>query len=280
MLNQASFKIFKKLSLYLLLVAIVTVLLSPLLLIFFTSIKDQSQIYDLNSSIFPKSIDFSNYLKAFQEIDFPNAIKNTLYICFFNVMGVILASSLAAYAFAVLKWWGRDFFFVITIATMMLPEMSILVPQFLLFKEIGIYSGFLPLIVPYFFGLPYYIFLFRQFFLSIPSALADSARVDGASELKIWADIYMPLSKPIITVVALFQFLISWNDLLKPSIFLIDEEKYTLSLALQQYLSRLGGADWGTLMSAAVIMVIPILIIFFFTQKTLIRGITVTGMKD
>ena len=265
---------------YFLLFVISLILISPLLLIVLTSLKTQEQIYNSSSSILPSPLNFQNYIVAFREINFLQAFTNTIYIAVFNIVGVVIASSLAAYSFAVLRWKRRDFFFTLTLATMMLPEMSVLVPQFLLYKFLGIYSGFLPLIVPYFFGLPYYIFLFRQFFLSIPSALADSARIDGASELEIWWKIYMPVSKPIIMVAALFQFLISWNDLLKPSIFLIDESKFTLSLSLQQYLSRLGGADWGTLMAAAVIMLAPILLIFFFTQKTLIRGITVTGMKD
>ena len=256
------------------------ILITPLIVIFLTSLKTQSQIYDPNAGFLPSKLNFENYIKAFYEIDFLRAFVNTISIAFFNIITVTFSSALAAYAFAVLPWSGRDIFFTISLATMMLPEMCLMVPQFLLFKFLGISSGFLPLIVPYYFGLPYYIFLFRQFFLSIPSALADSARIDGASELSIWWRIYLPLSKPIITIVALFQFLLSWNDLLKPSIFLVNEENYTLSLALQQYLSRLGGADWGTLMAASLIMVIPIIIVFLFTQRTLIAGITVSGMKD
>jgi multiple sugar transport system permease protein len=265
---------------YFLLLVISGVLITPLVLIILTSLKEQAQIYSSTANLFPNPITFKNFITAFEAIEFIKAFKNTFYIAFFNIFGVVIASSLAAYAFSVLEWKGRDIFFSITLGTMMLPEMTLLIPQFLLFKETGLYGGFLPLIIPYFFGLPYYIFLFRQFFLSIPKTLRDSAKIDGASEFTIWLDIYMALSKPIIMIVVLFQFLISWNDLLKPSIFLISEKNYTLSLALQQYLSRLGGAEWGPLMAGAIIMVLPILIIFFFSQKTLIKGITVSGLKD
>jgi multiple sugar transport system permease protein len=265
---------------YFLLLLISGVLITPLALIILTSLKEQAQIYSNTASLFPNPLTFKNFITAFEAIEFLKAFKNTFYIAFFNIFGVVIASSLAAYAFSVLEWKGRDIFFSITLGTMMVPEMTLLIPQFLLFKETGLYGGFLPLIIPYFFGLPYYIFLFRQFFLSIPKTLRDSAKIDGASEFTIWLDIYMALSKPIIMIVILFQFLISWNDLLKPSIFLISEKNYTLSLALQQYLSRLGGAEWGPLMAGAIIMVLPILIIFFFSQKTLIKGITISGLKD
>jgi multiple sugar transport system permease protein len=265
---------------YFLLLVISGVLITPLALIILTSLKEQAQIYSSTASLLPDPLTFKNFITAFEAIEFLKAFKNTFYIAFFNIFGVVIASSLAAYAFSVLEWKGRDIFFSITLGTMMLPEMTLLIPQFLLFKGTGLYGGFLPLIIPYFFGLPYYIFLFRQFFLSIPKTLRDSAKIDGASEFTIWLDIYMALSKPIIMIVILFQFLISWNDLLKPSIFLISEKNYTLSLALQQYLSRLGGAEWGPLMAGAIIMVLPILVIFFFSQKTLIKGITISGLKD
>ncbi len=265
---------------YFLLIFISVLLVTPLSLILLTSLKTQSQIYSESASILPNPLSINNYLEAFTAIEFFKAFKNTFYIAFFNIFGVLIASSLAAYAFSVLRWPGKNIFFAITLATMMLPEMTILVPQFLLFKRLGLYGGFLPLIIPYFFGLPYYIFLFKQFFSNIPAALRDSAKIDGADELTIWWDIYMAASKPVIMIVVLFQFLISWNDLLKPSIFLVSEKDYTLSLALQQYLSRLGGAEWGPLKAGALIMVIPVIIIFLISEKTLIKGITISGLKD
>lgn len=274
----------KKLFTQLLLIVLSAVSLLPILGMLSTSLKSSAQIYSGNFNFLPNPIIWSqalsNYVEAITKIDFLTCFTNTLYIAFFNVIGVIIASSLAAYAFSALDWKWRESLFFITISTMMLPDMVLLVPQFLLFKYLGWYGTVLPLIVPYLCGLPFYIFLLRQFFLTIPKDLADSARIDGASEFRIWLEIYLPLSKPAIMVVALFQFLISWNDLMKPSIYLIDESQYTLSLSLQQYQSRLGGAEWGPMMAASVIMVIPIIILFLFTQKSFVQGITMSGLKD
>lgn len=270
----------KHFPIHLLLVTVCCAFLLPFLGMLATSLKGSDQIYSLNFSFIPDPIVWRNYIEAVQKIDFFKCFTNTLYIAFFNVFGVIIASAMAAYAFSALKWKGREVFFFITIAVMMLPDMSLMVPQFLLFKSLGWYGTMLPLIVPFFCGLPFYIFLLRQFFLSIPKDLAESARLDGASEWQICWGIYMPLAKPALMVVALFQFLISWNDLMKPSIYLIDEAQYTLSLGLQQYQSRLGGAEWGPLMAASMIMIIPILILFFFTQRSFVKGIAMSGLKE
>lgn len=254
--------------------------LIPFLGLLSTSLKSSGEIYSGAFKFIPENFIWENYITAIKKIDFFKCFINTIYIAFFNVVGVIIGSSLAAYAFSALQWKYRDLFFMITIATMMLPDMALLVPQFLLFKQLGWYGTMLPLIVPYFCGLPFYIFLLRQFFLSIPKDLAEAARIDGASEFQIWWDIYMPLSKSAIMVIALFQFLISWNDLMKPSIYLIDEAQYTLSLGLQQYQSKLGGAEWGPLMAASAIMIVPIVLLFLLTQKSFIKGIAMSGLKE
>ena len=270
----------KKIIVHFLLIAISVILLSPVLAMLSMSMKTNHEIYHSSFSLLPESLHWQNFIEAFKKVDFLKASFNTLYIALFNVFGVLVASSLAAYAFSALEWKFRDSFFIITIAIMMLPDMVIMVPQFMLFKNLGWYGTLLPLIIPLFCGLPFYIFLLRQFFLSIPKDLADAARIDGASELKIWQEIYLPLSKPALMVVALFQFLISWNDLLKPSIFLIDEKQYTLSLALNQFQSKLGGVNWGTLMAASLIMIVPIVILFLFTQKYFVKGIAMSGLKE
>lgn len=262
------------------LIIICLIFLVPVLAVISTSLKSSAQIYSPEFSWIPDPISWSNFEQAVQRIDFLNCFLNTIYIAFFNIFGVVLASSLAAYAFSAMQWRWREPLFMLTLGTIMLPDMVLMVPQFLLFKELGWYGTMLPLIAPYFCGLPFYIFLLRQFFLSIPKDLADSARIDGADEFTIFREIYVPLAKPALMVVTLFQFMISWNDLLKPSIFLIDQDKYTLSLALQQFQSKLGGAEWGPLMGAVLIMVIPVLLLFFFTQKYFVRGIAMSGLKE
>jgi multiple sugar transport system permease protein len=262
----------------LILLAIIFIL--PIAMLVLSSFKTADQIYSPSFSFIPDPFTLNNFIDAFTKINFPQALINTLYLAFFNIFGVVIASSLAAYAFSALEWKARDLCFAITLATIMLPDIVLLIPQFLFFKSLGWYGSMLPLIIPYFCGLPFYIFLLRQFFINIPRDLADSARIDGASEFTIWKDIYLPLSKPALLIVGLFQFLITWNDLMKPSVYLINEHQYNLSLALHQFQSKLGGAQWGPLMAAVLIMLLPIVILFLFSQKYFVKGITLGGLKE
>lgn len=256
------------------------IFLIPLFWMVSTSLKTPEQIFADDIRWLPSPIAWSNYLKAIQQVDLLNALKNTLFISLLNVIGVLISSSLAAYAFAVLKWKFRDIFFYLTLATMMLPEMVTLIPQFIIFQKLGWYGTYLPLIAPYFCGNAFYIFLLRQFFMSIPKELYEAASMDGCSDFTIYRKIYLPLSIPALSVVALFQFLVSWNDLMKPSIYLIDQNQYTLSLALQQFKAQHGGTEWTLLMAATTLTVLPILLIFFLAQKTFIQGIKMTGIKE
>lgn len=252
----------------------------PLFWMVSTSLKTPQQIFSPQILWIPNPIAIDNYIKAFQYVDLLNAFKNTTFLCILNVLGVLFSSSLAAYAFSVPKWKFRDIFFYLTLATMMLPEMVTLVPQFILFQKLGFYGTFLPLIAPYLCGNAFYIFLLRQFFMTVPRDLHEASSIDGCSEFDIYRKIYMPLSVPALSVVALFQFLVTWNDLMKPSIYLIDQHQYTLSLALQQYKAQHGGTEWALLMATATILIFPIIIVFFFTQKTFVQGITMTGIKE
>lgn len=273
---QRLFKILK----HLVMLSLSVMFLIPLLWMISTSLKTPEQIFLSDIKWIPQPINWGNYLRAFQYVDLFNCFKNTLLLCVLNVGGVILASSLAAYAFSVLKWKFRDLFFYITLATMMLPEMVTLVPQFVLFQKLGWYGTYLPLIAPCLCGNAFYIFLLRQFFLTIPRELHEAASIDGCSEFTIYRKIYLLLSVPAISVVALFQFLFTWNDLMKPSIYLIDKNQYTLSLALQQYKAQHGGTEWAMLMAASTVIVLPIIIIFFLLQKTFVQGISMTGIKE
>lgn len=256
------------------------IFLIPLLWMLSTSLKSPEQIFLSNIKWIPNPFVPENYIKAFQYVDLLNAFKNTIFLCIVNVAGVLFSSSLAAYAFSVLKWKFRNIFFYLTLATMMLPEMVTLVPQFVLFQKLGWYGTFMPLIAPYLCGSAFYIFLLKQFFMTIPRDLHEASSIDGCSEFDIYRKIYLPLSVPALSVVALFQFLITWNDLMKPSIYLIDQNQYTLSLALQQYKAQHGGTEWALLMAGATIIVLPIVLMFFLTQKTFVEGITMTGIKE
>jgi multiple sugar transport system permease protein len=265
---------------FVLTLVLAVIFLLPLSMLVTSSFMNAEQIYSSHFSFIPKPFSLENFSAAFAKIDFFKALANTLYLAVFNIIGVVVASSLAAYAFSAMQWKGRDLFFAITLATIMLPDIVLLIPQFLFFKTLNLYGTLLPLILPYFCGLPFYIFLLRQFFIAIPKDLADSARIDGASEFTIYKEIYMKLSKPAILIVILFQFLLTWNDFMKPSIYLINEKQYTLSIALQQFQSKLGGAQWGPLMASVLLMIIPVVMLFLFTQKYFIKGIALQGLKE
>ena len=273
-------KLTVKLLQHFFLLSVSVLFMIPLFWIISTSLKTPEQIFSPDLKWIPHPIAWQNYLRAFQYVDLVNCFKNTLFLCFLNVIGVVISSSLAAYAFSVLRWRFRDILFYITLATMMLPEMVTLVPQFILFQKLGWYGTYLPLIVPNLCGSAFYIFLLRQFFLSVPRELHEAASLDGCSEFGIYRKIYLMLSIPALSVVALFQFLFTWNDLMKPSIYLIDQNQYTLSLALQQFKAQHGGTEWALLMASATIILLPIIAIFFLLQKTFVQGITMTGIKE
>lgn len=266
--------------LHLVLIGLSFLFLTPLFWMISTSLKTPDQIFLQSVKWIPDPIQFSNYIKAFEYVNLFSALKNTIFLSVLNVAGVLFSCSLAAYAFSVLRWKLRDLFFYITLGTMMLPEMVTLVPQFIVFQKLGWYGTYLPLIAPQFCGNAFYIFLLRQFFLTIPRELHEAASIDGCSEFDIYKNIYLRLSIPALSVVALFQLLFTWNDLMKPSIYLINKDQYTLSLALQQFKAQHGGTEWALLMASTAVVVIPIVIIFFFTQRTFIQGITVTGIKE
>jgi multiple sugar transport system permease protein len=227
-----------------------------------------------------KTIGFhwQNYVDAFHTINFPRALKNTLFVCFMCVIGVVIASSFVAYGFARIPWKGRDAVFVLVLCTMMIPYQVTLIPLFVVFKNIGWSGTFKPLIVPFFFGTPFFIFLLRQFFKGIPEDLSAAARIDGCNELGIFLRIILPLSKPALATTALFTFLNTWSDFLNPLVYLQDERQFTLAVALQQFQNQ-HESLWGPLMAMSTVITVPVIVLFFLTQRTFIQGITLTGLK-
>jgi multiple sugar transport system permease protein len=219
-----------------------------------------------------------NYVDAFRKMDFVQNLRNTLFICLSCVIGVVFSCSLVAYSFARIPWKGRDAVFVAVLATMMLPYQVTLIPLFAVYSKLGWVGTFKPLIVWAFFGVPFYIFLLRQFFMGIPQDLSAAARIDGCNEFGIFGRIILPLSKPALATTALFTFLFEWGDFLNPLVYLQDDRQYTLAIALQQFQSQ-HESLWGPLMAMSTVITIPIIIIFFLTQKTFIQGITLTGIK-
>lgn len=209
---------------------------------------------------------------------FVQFLCNTLYVCAFTVTGHVLASAMVAYGFAHLKWPGRNALFYAMLATMMVPAQTMMIPVFLLFRKLGWINTFWPLTVPALFGTPFFIFMLRQFFLTVPRDLLDAARVDGHGEIAVWWKVVMPLSVPALAVVGLFSFLGAWNDFVGPLIYLLDETRYTLSLGLAMFQGQYE-VQYGRLMAASALMTCPIVVLFFFAQRQFIEGIKMSGIK-
>ena len=268
------------LSLHVLATLVAFVFAMPLLWAFSTSLKTVSQVYTIPPEWIPNPVVWRNYPEALTRVPFLKYVVNTFKVAIPNVVGALVSSAIPAYGFSRIKWKFRDAFFFVCLATMMIPFHVRMIPLFIIFKKLGWINTYLPLIVPGFLGQPYTIFLMRQFFLTIPQDLSDAARADGCSEWGILARIIIPLSVPVLAVIGVFQFMWTWNDYLGPLVYLSDENLYTVAIGLTRY--QAGGysqAKWSFLMAASVVTITPILLLFFFAQRTFIEGITLTGIK-
>ena len=268
----------EQLILYIILIGLAAAFVIPFVFLFLGSFKESSELFRIPFQWLPDRFQFENYKEMFASIPFFKYLKNTLIIVFFNVVGSVISSSFIAYGFARLRWPHRDKVFMIVLVTMILPFQVTMVPLFLMFTKMGWIGTFLPLTVTCFFGNPFFIFLLRQFFLSIPEELSESARIDGAGEFRIYATMILPLSKSVLATVAIFAFIRTWNDFIGPLVFLADDDLYTLSLAAQLLRSNLD-PRWHILLALGVVMIIPVLIIFFVLKKYFIEGVAMSGLK-
>jgi len=254
----------------------------PLLWMVSTSLKTDPQVYHVPPIWFPNPLRLRNYPEMLSQYPFGVYLVNTLRYALPTSVGVMVSSALVGYSFARISWWGRDVLFFLCLATMMIPFQVTMIPLYLIFRNLGWLNSYKPLVIPTFFGNAYYIFLLRQFFLTIPQAISDAAHVDGASELCIFLRIVLPLSRPVLAVVCLFQFMGAWNNYLGPLIYLNREDLFPLALGLQQMRPLMTQAKallWPYLMAASTCVVLPVIIIFFLAQRTFVEGITVTGLK-
>jgi multiple sugar transport system permease protein len=192
------------------------------------------------------------------------------------VIGVLFSSSLVAYSFSRLRWPGRDIVFGVMVATVLLPSTVTLIPVYLIWRNLHLINTYWPLIVPSFFGNPFYIFLLRQFMLGIPQEYADAARIDGASEARIMTSVVLPLAIPALAAISVFTFINTWEDFFLPLIYLDDPNRLTMALALQQFVGS-HVQDWGPLMAGVVIFILPILFLFVVAQRFILEGVTFSG---
>jgi len=251
-------------------------MLAPFLWMLLASFKPLVEVEQLNP--FPTQWKPINYIDVFREIPFARYYFNSVFVTAWTVLGQILSCSFIAYAFARLRWPGRDFYFVLLLGTMMLPPQVTMIPVFLIMKHIGWFNTLYPLWVPAFFGSAFYIFLLRQFMKTIPDDLEDAAKIDGCGYLGIYAKIILPLVKPALAAIGIFTFMGTWNDFMGPLIYINDQRLYPLSLGLFMFQTT-HGAHFGMMMAASMLMTLPVIALFFFAQRYFIQGVTLTGMK-
>ncbi|HLK15946.1 MAG TPA: carbohydrate ABC transporter permease [Fimbriimonadaceae bacterium] len=271
---------------YFVLIVMSVLFFAPFLWLVSTALKPLDQTMKMPPVWIPHPFEWHNFWDAISYgreqlgyIPFLVYARNTLLLCVVTVAGSVASNSVVAYSFARLKWPGRDLMFGVTLATMMVPFPVLMVPLFAFFRHLDWIGSYRPLWVPLWFGGAFNIFLLRQFFRTIPFDLTEAATIDGASQFRIFWDVIVPLSKPALAVVALFTFMSTWNDFLGPLLYLMDQKTFTLSLGLQFYQSQHNGTLWNLLMAATTCVILPVIVLFFFTQKQFIRGIALTGLK-
>lgn len=263
------------------------VFLIPLLWMIATSLSTEKVAGSFPPQFIPTPIEWENYSTAFnyqseQLGGVPPMLiyaRNSLIVCILVVAGAVISNAIVAYSFARLKWPGRDVAFSITLATMMIPFPVLMVPLYAMYKDFGWIGTFRPLWIPAWFAGAFNIFLLRQFFRTIPFELSEAAKIDGCSEWGIFAKVILPLAKPALAVVALFSFMAAWNDFLAPLLYLQSQETFTLALGLQNFKGQAGGSPIHLQMAASTMVVAPVIILFFFTQRQFIQGIATSGLK-
>jgi len=267
-----------RLCIYGILIVLSVIFMLPFLWMVVTSIKGSDAI--IAGSFFPKKVEFENFKLVWKVLPLGTFFKNTCIITAFCILGQALSASLVAFGFARIKFKGNRILFLLLISTMMVPGQVTMIPTFALFNTIGWINTFLPLIVPAFFGGgAFFIFLLRQFFMTIPKELDEAAIIDGCTTFGIYRRILLPLSKPALTTVVVFSFIFNWNDFLYPLVFLQTQDKYTIAVGLQ-FFKDVYASRWNLLMAASVIALLPVLTVFFSAQKYFVEGIVTTGLKE
>lgn len=254
------------------------IMLFPIYIMIITSLKTSGEVLRFPPTWFPEKIEFGNFAEIFQLLDFATLYKNSLLISVLVTFGTVISSSFVAFGFYRYRAPGKKALFIIVLSTMMIPYAAYMIPQFILFMKISWVNTFLPLIVPAFFGTAYSIFLFRQFYGTIPYDLFDAARIDGASEIRCWV-MMLRLCGAALAAVAILTFIQSWDDLLGPVIYLSESDKYTLPIGLSSFRSKFKIIPWHQIMAAALMVCIPNLVLFTVCQKYFVEGIAFSGLK-
>lgn len=265
-------------AIYVLLGCLSILFLLPFAWLLGTSLKPEAEAITYPPTLLPQVVDWKNYAEVFQLVPFLKFYQNTIIVTLATVIGTLFSSSLVAYGFARINGKGRNVWFMVLLATMMLPSQVTMIPVYLIYAKLGWINTFLPLIVPSFFGSAYFIFLLRQFFKSIPKELDEAAIIDGCGPFRIFWNIMLPLTIPSLITVAILSFMGSWNDFFGPLIYLNDTNMFTLSLGIQTFKGH-NTMLWGPMMAASTMVLLPLIFLFFFAQKYFVQGIATSGLK-
>lgn len=263
---------------YFLLILFALIFIFPILIMVCTSFKTMDEAFTVNGSFFPKTFYLGNYSNVFKTIPFFKYLGNTMFVTIFNVLGTLVVTPMIAYSLAKLKWKGRDIIFSIITASMMIPYTATMIPLYKIWVKVGLVGTFWPLIIPAFFGYPFYIILLRQFMLSIPDDLLEAAKIDGCGSFKRYSRIVLPLCRPGLATITIFSFMFTFSDFLSPLLYANNADHYTLSIGLQSFMNE-HSVEWTSLMAAATLFMIPIVVLFLVAQKYFIEGISTSGLK-
>ncbi|WP_346200461.1 carbohydrate ABC transporter permease [Caldifermentibacillus hisashii] len=268
---------------YLILIVVAIFMIFPIFWIFSNSLKTLTGISKFPPEFLPSNPKFENYVEVLKNSNTLIYLRNTLILIIGNTVGTLISSSLVAYPLARMNFRGRNLIFAIILATMMVPTVTTIIPQFIIFRELGWLNSFLPLIVPSFFAYPYNVFLFRQFFLTIPKSLDESAMIDGCNRWQIFIKVLVPIAKPIFITVGVLSAIYWWNELFTPLIFIDSENLKPLTIGALSSFKVPGTTNmtaWNLQMAMAVIMAIPPMILYLVANKYLVEGIKTSGLKD
>ncbi len=251
--------------------------LIPLAFMFSTALKPFGQEFVFPINWIPQPAVWSNFIDAWNTVPTATFLQNTAIVTLGALIGELVSSSLVAYGFARLRFPGRDVLFMVCVSSMMLPYVVLIIPLFIMFRTVHWIDTFWPLIVPGWFGVPFYIFMLRQYFLSLPHELDDAAKIDGAGILRVWWSILLPLIKPALAAVGIFSFIGHWNDFLAPLIFLNSEDKYTVALGVNLFFGAYQ-VHMDLVMAYSVMVTLPVVLVFFVFQRYFVQGIALTGL--
>jgi ABC-type glycerol-3-phosphate transport system permease component len=265
---------------YFLLISLSIIFALPFFWMISTSLKPDNEVLAFPPQWLPTHFEIKSYIEVWQVLPFAIFLRNSIIVTFSNLIGNLVSCSLVAFAFARLRARLRDILFVLMLSTMMIPHEVTLIPQFILFSKFGWLDTLLPLMIPAWFGWPFFIFILRQFFMTIPLELDDAARVDGCSTFRLFWQILLPLIKPALATVAIFAFVGNWNNFVGPLIYLQSYDNYTLALGLRLFQAQYTAqVRYNLVMAATLMMLLPIIVLFLLTQKYFVRSIITTGLK-